>query len=51
MAKSTDWLPRTRELRLAMAKTWISVSQNRASAWNIPYAAAQELADKTAAEN
>jgi hypothetical protein len=52
MAKSTDWLPRTRELRVAMAKNWLSALQTKAQAWNIPATAAQDLTAKTTeAEN
>jgi hypothetical protein len=47
MAKSTDWLPRTRELRLAMAKNWLSVLQNKMQGWNIPATAVQDLTAKT----
>lgn len=45
--KSTDWLPRTRELRLAMAKNWLIILQTKAQSWSIPATAVQELASKT----
>jgi hypothetical protein len=52
MAKRTDWLPRARELIVAMARKWISALVTGASLWDIPTKAVQDLADKTsAAEN
>ena len=46
MAKSTDWLPRTRELKLALAKNWLAKLQTKATGWNIPATAVQDLTAK-----
>ncbi|MDR0643343.1 MAG: hypothetical protein LBG05_00315 [Treponema sp.] len=52
MARRTDWLPGSMELKLAMAKAWLLILQTKAAVWNILAAAVQELTEKTAnAEN
>jgi hypothetical protein len=52
MAKSSDWFPHSMEKILEMARNWLNVLAAKATAWNIPAQAVQDLtAKKTAAEN
>jgi hypothetical protein len=52
MSKSTDWLPRTRDARLAVARSWFLKLQIQAAQWNIPGSFVQDLTAKAnAADN
>jgi hypothetical protein len=52
MAKSSDWFPHSMEKILEMARNWLGVLATKATSWNIPAQAVQDLtAKKTAAEN
>ena len=52
MSTSNDWLPNTRNGKLAMAETWCEFMSEKLDAWNIPSTAITKLAAAvTAAKN
>jgi hypothetical protein len=49
MALSKDWFPAGRDKQLAMARNWTGILPAKGTAWRIPPAEIQDLANLTAA--